>query len=543
MTTFKINGRQISSDQLWQMMEDFENDSLSAEDHTGLLHLLQESRDARTIYLRYHELSALLQIKAAADMESGVMPVISVKQRYAMSYSVMAAAAVIVIAVIVASFIALRKPEIRSMELDATAGSSWAVSSDGSSGTAMDSTVVEGSRVAVSTGTLCLELENGPQMIIQGPAVVRFPKLESPVIEKGWLWVDSRGGKQMEIHTHQGVLRNIGTRFGIRVKNNVSAELHLIDGKVEASWKSGRASKVFGATGEGVVFSAYGIQDTTTLASDPFPGIDELLRSELNYPTALMSQSPSGYWRLGETARTAAKSGRETVTINAAKEDANGIYSKGVKPGVPGMRPTEGFHGFSQENRAVFMSGEGDRSVVYHLDSDGGVSRQEGTVSLWFRRQGDSQRAEVLWFAGEGSARGLDSKDQMNLYLSEDGHVGFYENNRSKPTSLITKVIATDRKWHHVVATWSPESIDLFFDGRKIASEDRPNTGVRPDFKGRNVRIGKVGSVTGPDIYNKLRSFKGSIDEVALWRRSLTPTEVRRQYQVARGEVKGSSRD
>jgi len=543
MTSFQINGRQISSEKLSWMIEDFENGFLPAEERAGLLLLLQESYDARAIYLEYCELSALLQIKAETDREKGILPVLSGKQRYAMSYSLLAAAAVIVITAIVASFIALRKPEVRSMALEATAGTSWSISGDGSNGESMVSTVVEGSKVEVSTGTVSLEIEDGPRLIVQGPALVRFPTLESPVVEKGWLWVDSRGGKRMEIQTPQGVLRNIGTRFGVRVKDKELAELHLIDGSVEVTWKSGQPAKLFGVTGEGVVFSHQGVQDKTTLGLDPFPGIDEMLSSELNYPAALMSQSPTGYWRLEATDRVPSKMDGESIAVNHVKDDADGIYALGVKPGVPGVRPTEGFHGFTQENRGVFMSGEGDSSVVYRLDSNGGVSRQEGAVSLWFRRQENRQLAEALWFAGDGAARGLDSHDQMNIYLSKEGAVGFFVKQGRHDISLSSETVASDGKWHHVVATWSRETVSLFLDGQKVDSDNRMNTESKPDFVGRYVRVGKVGSTTGPDIKNNIHSYKGWIDEVALWRRTLTPTEVRRQYRVALGQVERSGRE
>ena len=81
-----------------------------------------------------------------------------------------------------------------------------------------------------------------------------------------------------------------------------------------------------------------------------------------------------------------------------------------------------------------------------------------------------------------------------------------------------TKIVA-DKDWHHHCVTYDGATVTYFLDGHEVASVKRVmNTAAGPLVLG-----------TCPD---KKRSFRGMIDEVAVFDRALSAAEVERLYQM-----------
>jgi hypothetical protein len=86
-----------------------------------------------------------------------------------------------------------------------------------------------------------------------GEAVeVSFPKLRNPVLRHGWLWIDTGGeAESFVVEIPRLAVRDIGTRFGVRVREDWTAEVHVIDGSVEIRGK--------GPTGFGIMLLRVGM--------------------------------------------------------------------------------------------------------------------------------------------------------------------------------------------------------------------------------------------------------------------------------------------
>ena len=534
MSEWEIDGQEVSPDLLWQLIEDFESDDLSPTTRRELFHILEESPKARSLYLSHCELSALLQITAETKKEEGTLPVVSRAggQRKILGYSVMAAAAVLILIAFGAALVKLRKPEIQRVTLEATAQSLWTISGPENEN---QFSLKEGSTLEVSSGTVSLTCNSGARIIVQGPALVSFPTFETPVVKRGWFWVDSgKEGNTLTIATPAGKLTNLGTRFGVRVRSDHQAELHLINGLVELAPKSGDSPVTFEASGEGVLFSKLGPGRSTTLAPDPFPGVDEMLRSGGGYANIILGQSPFAYWKLeGDNSRE---------VQNEVTNGSRGLYSTGVLTGAVGVRPDEGWYGFDPDNRGVYLSGARNDSVVYGLDYQGGVSPREGAASFWFRREPDLKQAEVLWFAGLPGAGGLGPLDEMQVFLSEDGRIKFFMEEGQFDILLSSPIRTNNGRWHHVVATWNSEGVELYLDGKMVSRNTDHREANGPTFQGSNVRIGKTGSGTTPSQGRNLMPFRGWMDELALWGRHLTAAEITQQFRAAKGRTMPANR-
>jgi len=199
------------------------------------------------------------------------------------------------------------------------------------------------------------------------------------------------------------------------------------------------------------------------------------------------------------------------------------------------VQPADGWHGFEAENRGVFLSGALDNSLVYNLDCPGGVSQREGAVAFWFRREPDVERAEVLWFAGLPGGSGLGPHDEMQAFLSEGGRLQFFMEDGRYDVLLSSPRRSDDGAWHHVVATWDLDEVELYLDGQLSSRDEEYRKAEGPSFKGVDVRLGKTGSGTDPKRGRDLMPFNGWVDELTLWRRALTPAEIRLQHRAAVG--------
>ena len=341
---------------LWRQLEELEDGSLGPAERDELMALLDESRAARRLYAEYFAHSVGLEAEAKFLDQQGKLPVLADAMRPWRIFrrSVLAAAALVVIGAIVAALVMVRQPEPGLLTAAATADTKWTVDGLVQDPAAGEWAVTAGSSVQVWSGTVKLRLESGAAMVMQGPASASFPELDKPVLNDGWLWIDSgESGEPFEVSTPELLVRDIGTRFGVRVPEKGSAEVHLIEGKVEVLAKS--TQKII-ATLEpekrGVAIAATGKPAGLALARDPFPGLADLLAAPGNYPTTVLSQNPAGYWRMEETTPGALD--------NEVPEGLVGRHHPRVRLGEPGPGLESGFHGFGRGNPSVLLPAEPD---------------------------------------------------------------------------------------------------------------------------------------------------------------------------------------
>ena len=110
--------------------------------------------------------------------------------------------------------------------------------------------------------------------------------------------------------------------------------------------------------------------------------------------------------------------------------------------------------------------------------------------------------------------------NQVNaLRLSASGVINYWWlNDLVRPTASLVGA------WHHVVATFDGTTRRLYVDGVALGS-DTPGTGHAVP-NANNLRIGST-NVPGPGNPSGTNEyFPGSIDDVRVWSRALTPAEV-----------------
>ena len=168
-----------------------------------------------------------------------------------------------------------------------------------------------------------------------------------------------------------------------------------------------------------------------------------------------------------------------------------------------------------------------DPAAIVRAEGPAPLIKSEGTVSCWVRREAGGGKKTELWSAGQDSADNF-----IHLRLEADGRVGFFIENGRYDVWITSEEPIADGRWHHLAASWSPNSADLYLDGRRVAWERESREllqGTLPDLR--------VGGVPQDKSH---ASFKGEIDEVAAWDRALTEIEIAQQHRSAKKDRSSS---
>lgn len=211
-----MNPRLPAARELEQLFQDLEDGALSADDHARLMGLLRHHREVRHAYLEHMAVSTGLHDLAAAwipDHEEPAPETWEVRERRILRRSFMAAAALVTLAAIIGSFIAIRN-HLRP-PASAVAGNStvWKFQNGGIGGSGE---FLPATQVVVTHGTLELTNRNQTRMLLEGPAVfeIHNPLQTSISSGKGWFEVSPKD-KRFTVHTEHLRVIDLGTRFGI----------------------------------------------------------------------------------------------------------------------------------------------------------------------------------------------------------------------------------------------------------------------------------------------------------------------------------------
>lgn len=136
------------------------------------------------------------------------------------------------------------------------------------------------------------------------------------------------------------------------------------------------------------------------------------------------------------------------------------------------------------------------------------------TIEAWVNpAEGTGQQAII----GTG-----DIRNAYSLYVrhapGQDIGFWFNDNGTNKFQMAGTLNYGT---WHHIVGTWNGTTLKLYLDGEIITSTHSEQTFTR-NFQ--RVKIGYISNIANPKYFN------GLIDEVRIYERALTASEIQKRY-------------
>ena len=231
-----------------------------------------------------------------------------------------------------------------------------------------------------------------------------------------------------------------------------------------------------------------------------------------SYTAAVLADNPVGYWQFEESSGP--------VALNSSSGGAlyDGLYVNSAAPGASGG-PMGG-------NSATFNPATTDH--VSLPGTWGGAGWSELTIEAWINPAG-----------GAGPMVGLQTivgNPNLNEFTSiqcQDGGTSAFPvatDTAGPPGQLLSPNVSPLNEWRHVVLVAESGDTRLYIDGVRFVTEtDAFNYVPSSD----SVTIGK-----GFDV----RPFNGLIDEVAIYDRALTDSEVLGHYQRGLGTLSDDSR-
>lgn len=226
-----------------------------------------------------------------------------------------------------------------------------------------------------------------------------------------------------------------------------------------------------------------------------------------SYEAAVIALQPYSYWRLNETT---------DIVANDYFGGRNGTYGTATQMGVPGVLNPP-FVGFEATNVAV-------RTTVATANSYvsvplGSISTNTATFTAWVYPVGTQEGWSGILTSRGGTAGG-------GVGYNGDQMLSYTWNNNST-WSFVSGLVIPSNMWSFVSVVISPDRAVLGLqnaNGSAFATNVLAHTS---DVFGNTWLIGRDNNANADD---GSRTFNGTIDEVAVFLRSLSPAEIQELF-------------
>jgi PKD repeat protein len=212
------------------------------------------------------------------------------------------------------------------------------------------------------------------------------------------------------------------------------------------------------------------------------------------YVATVTANGASAFWRLGEATGTRVRDWVGTDDM---------IAQPGVVRGASGQTAGDGASTFSGDDKGTSLAAA----------QVPGAAPDSFSVGAWFRTT-TTAGGKIVGFGDKTTGRS--NNYDRHVYMDESGRVNFgvwtgQESTLTSPTAL------NDGQWHQVVASLSPEGMQLFVDGKRVGQRGDVTRGQ--DYRG-TWRVG------GDNSWRGAAFFAGDIDDVAVYPKALTRGQV-----------------
>jgi hypothetical protein len=254
-----------------------------------------------------------------------------------------------------------------------------------------------------------------------------------------------------------------------------------------------------------------------------------------SYPQAVINSGPVAYWRLGESAGTVA----DLADLAPAPESGAQVGSyaglAAADLGTSGPRPTDTVGGaplvgFEETNAAPHFQGGGDGGNDVALFPDPGAlnfsAGKKFSFEAWVKVPAsgfDSGGAVIAKGTGGGG-------EQFACDLASGKYRFFVWSGGSPNASFVAQSnVAPNDTWQHLAGVFDQSQglMKLYVNGVQAASATPPATLLSTTHE---VSVGARKN-SGSAAYDL--NLLGKVDEVALYNRALTTTEITAHYNAA----------
>ena len=228
------------------------------------------------------------------------------------------------------------------------------------------------------------------------------------------------------------------------------------------------------------------------------------------YQSLVLAAQPLAYYRLNEGAYVAPTTLPVAANTGSGGTSLNGSYNAGMKAGAPGPQPPT-YSGFAAGNvGGQFNGSAGYVGTPYQLND-----QSEFSVSGWIKR-GKAHSSRGGYFGQNNLLEFGDADSGANIELWVD----------ARGANIKAPFPFADDEWGQFVITADTTSTVLYANGKEIGRL----TGPLDSYKSSDFNF----NIGGGGIFNNTGDFfLGSIDEVAVFPKALTASQVQTLYYAA----------
>jgi len=241
------------------------------------------------------------------------------------------------------------------------------------------------------------------------------------------------------------------------------------------------------------------------------------------YETAVANLVPYAFYQLNETANPATTVGGATVFDNA--NCLNGIYGVSAENGSDGIGgPTSatGFPGFTSGNTAFEPQNPTANSTVTVPSLN--LNTNTVTIAAWINPNSSQlANAAVFFCRGNATCAGLNYSPN---YDGTDYSLGYTWNSDQNTYTWDSQILVPQNQWSLVAVTVTPTNATIYvLNAAGLATAQHVYPHVVQDFTGTTL--------IGGDSLAANRIFSGSIDDVVVFTKALTKSQLYQMFYAA----------
>lgn len=230
--------------------------------------------------------------------------------------------------------------------------------------------------------------------------------------------------------------------------------------------------------------------------------------TDSDYVKAVNASNPTHYWRLGEA------TGTTTSADRVGFQPLTGLGTTVPVRGEPGAIAND-------TNTASTFTGA---NTSWTTSSTQHFAADTVSVETWFKTTVAGGRI-IGW--SNRNTQGNSQKHDRQLYIDNTGKINFGVHPGTTRLVVTSANAVNDGKWHHAVGTLSKNGMKLYVDGQV--------QGARSDLThGQHLNMGwwRLGgdTVSGWPNAGSNGFFNGSVDEVAIYKKELSATEIANHF-------------